>query len=128
MWLKRIVTERALDISMLKDLSRATSSLTRRRDAVARLTAKVRVSERRAWRLVGQHRSTNRYAAVPADLESRLVARQVATPAHRHERSTDTHRCDRARPGALASSSPNGPGVVGQQGRLRRDESGQKRP
>jgi len=35
------------------------------------------VSERRACRVVGQHRSTNRYVATPADFETRLVARMV---------------------------------------------------
>jgi putative transposase len=33
-----------------------------------------RVSERRACKVVGQHRSLNRYAPVPGDFEARLVA------------------------------------------------------
>ena len=39
------------------------------------------VSERRACRLVGQHRSTHRYLAAPADFELKLVARmtEIAT-------------------------------------------------
>lgn len=47
----------------------------RRRDAVRFLVKKRRVSERRACRVVGQHRSTQRYAPVPAEYELRLVAR-----------------------------------------------------
>lgn len=38
---------------------------------------KFKVSERRACRVVGQHRSTNRYVAVPSDFEIKLVARMV---------------------------------------------------
>lgn len=47
----------------------------RRRDAVRFLAKKRRVSERRACKVVGQHRSTQRYARVPAEYELRLVAR-----------------------------------------------------
>ena len=47
----------------------------RRRDAVRFLVKRRRVSERRACRLVGQHRSTQRYERVPAEYELRLVAR-----------------------------------------------------
>jgi putative transposase len=47
----------------------------RRRDAVRFLVKRRRVSERRACRVVGQHRSTQRYAALPAEYELRLVAR-----------------------------------------------------
>ena len=45
----------------------------RRRDAVAHLTRKYRVSERRACRLVGQHRSTQRYVPLPDDFEARVI-------------------------------------------------------
>lgn len=38
---------------------------------------KHKVSERRACRLVGQHRSSNRYVAVPSDFEEKLVARMI---------------------------------------------------
>jgi transposase InsO family protein len=41
------------------------------------LQKRFKVSERRACQLVGQHRSTNRYAAVPADFEAELVARMT---------------------------------------------------
>jgi transposase InsO family protein len=50
-------------------------SPSRRRDAVTYLCRRHRVSERRACRLVDQHRSTHRYRAQPPDLELRLVAR-----------------------------------------------------
>ena len=53
----------------------------RRRDAVAHLVAKFSVSERRACTLVGQHRSTQRYAAAPADFELKLAARMTALAA-----------------------------------------------
>ena len=48
-------------------------SPTRRRDAVAFLVRRHKVSERRACRVVGQHRSTQRYAPVPGDFETRLI-------------------------------------------------------
>jgi putative transposase len=48
-------------------------SPTRRRDAVAFLVRRHHVSERRACRVVGAHRSTHRYVAVPGDLEQRLI-------------------------------------------------------
>jgi hypothetical protein len=38
---------------------------------------KFTASERRACRLAGQHRSTNRYVAVPVDFEGKLVARMT---------------------------------------------------
>jgi transposase InsO family protein len=47
---------------------------------VAFLVRRHKVSERRACRVVGQHRSTQRYASVPGDFEQRLVKsmRQLA--------------------------------------------------
>ena len=48
-------------------------SPTRRRDAVAFLVRRHKVSERRACKVVGQHRSTQRYAPVPGDFETRLI-------------------------------------------------------
>ena len=47
----------------------------RRRDAVRYLGEASQVSERRACRVVDQHRSTQRYAPAPAEYELRLVAR-----------------------------------------------------
>ncbi|MFN8156952.1 MAG: IS3 family transposase [Candidatus Nanopelagicales bacterium] len=52
---------------------------------MAHLERKFQVSERRACRLVGQHRSTNRYAAAPVDFERKLVARMTKL-AERHPR------------------------------------------
>lgn len=50
-------------------------SPSRRRDAVTYLCRRHPVSQRRACQLLGQHRSTQRYAARPATLELALVAR-----------------------------------------------------
>jgi len=50
-------------------------SPTRRRDAVRYLVRRHKVSERRACRVVEQHRSTQRYQRQPAEYELRLVAR-----------------------------------------------------
>jgi transposase InsO family protein len=47
----------------------------RRREAVKHLVRRFRVSERRACRVLGQHRSTQRYEPVPADYEQSLVKR-----------------------------------------------------
>lgn len=47
----------------------------RRRDAARYLVKRHRISERRACRLVGQHRSTQRYEKVVPDYELKLVAR-----------------------------------------------------
>jgi putative transposase len=46
----------------------------RRRDAVAYLVRRHKVSQRRACKLIGQHRSTQRYAPIVPDQELRLVA------------------------------------------------------
>jgi putative transposase len=50
----------------------------RRRDAVSHLCGRFPVSERRASRLLAQHRSTQPYRSVPADYELRLVRRMNA--------------------------------------------------
>ena len=47
----------------------------RRRDAVAHLTTKFKVSQRLACRVLDVHRSSARYVAVPVDFETKLVAR-----------------------------------------------------
>jgi transposase InsO family protein len=57
----------------------------RRRDAAAYLVRRHRISQRRACRLVEQHRSTQRYAGVPGDFELRLV-KAMNTLADRHPR------------------------------------------
>lgn len=57
----------------------------RRRDAVSYLCRRHPVSELRACRLVGQHRSTNRYRATQPDYELRLLERMNELAA-RHPR------------------------------------------
>jgi transposase InsO family protein len=57
----------------------------RRRDAVRYLQRRHNISERRACRLVGLHRSTHRYRGVPPDFEFRLVKRMNSL-AERHPR------------------------------------------
>jgi len=57
----------------------------RRRDAAAYLQRRHKISERRACRLVGLHRSTKRYRFVPADYELRLTKRMNEL-ADRHPR------------------------------------------
>jgi putative transposase len=57
----------------------------RRRDAVAYLMRRHKVSERRACGLIGQHRSTQRYAPLPSDFEDRLV-KEMHRLAARHPR------------------------------------------
>ena len=57
----------------------------RRRDAVRHLVRRLPVSERRACRLLGQHRSTQRYRRLPAEEELRLVGRMNELAA-RHPR------------------------------------------
>lgn len=57
----------------------------RRRAAVRYLVRRHKVSERRACRVVGQHRSTQRYEGVPGDYELRLVKAMNAL-AERHPR------------------------------------------
>lgn len=49
------------------------------------LVGRFKVSERRACKVVGQHRSTNRYVAVPSDFEERLV-KDMRRLAERHPR------------------------------------------
>lgn len=57
----------------------------RRRDAVAYLCRRHKVSKRPAFRVVGQHRSTQRYTARSSDFEARLVVEMNAL-AERHPR------------------------------------------
>ena len=57
----------------------------RRRAAVERLVRKYPVSERRACRVVGQHRSSQRYVPVPTDFEAQLVV-AMRKVADRHPR------------------------------------------
>jgi putative transposase len=54
-------------------------SPTQRRDAVAFLVRRHKVSERRACRVIGQHRSTQRYVAVPVISSSAWSRRCAST-------------------------------------------------
>jgi transposase InsO family protein len=60
-------------------------SPSRRRDAVRYLVRRHRVSERRACKLLDQHRSTQRYVSAPPEFELQLVAMMNAL-AERHPR------------------------------------------
>lgn len=64
----------------------------RRKAAVAFLVRRHKVSERRACRLVGQHRSTQRYEPVAADFEVKLVKRMNELAA-RHPRYGSPRIC-----------------------------------
>jgi putative transposase len=57
----------------------------RRRAAVAHLVRRFKVSQRRACRVVGQHRSSQRYVPVPTDFEQQLLA-AMGKIADRHPR------------------------------------------
>ena len=57
----------------------------RRRAATAYLVPRYKISERRACKVVGQHRSTNRYITVPPEFEQRLV-KEMRVLAERHPR------------------------------------------
>jgi transposase-like protein len=66
--LKRVIAEQSEDVSMLQDLTQGEIvSAARRREAVEYLKERYQVSERRACRLVGQHRSTQRYGGSGAE-------------------------------------------------------------
>lgn len=73
--LKKIVAEQALDISALKDLQRGNGEPGAPARRVAYLVRRQRLWERRACRLLEQHRSTQRYRPVAAEEELRLVRR-----------------------------------------------------
>ena len=71
--LKRIVADQLLDIEGLKELARGNFlSPARRRRAVLALRDRLGMSERRACRLAGQHRSTQRHELVVADDDAAL--------------------------------------------------------
>ena len=66
--LKRVIAEQSQDVSMLQDLTQGEIvSAARRREAVDYLVDRYQISERRACRLVGQHRSTQRYGTPGRD-------------------------------------------------------------
>lgn len=76
--LKRVLAEQSQDVSMLQDLTQGEIlSAARRREAVDYLVERYRISERRACRLVGQHRSTQRYGT--SDREDNGFAHESGT-------------------------------------------------
>ncbi|MBU21882.1 MAG: IS3 family transposase [Acidobacteria bacterium] len=78
--LKRLVSDPALDNAILKEVAFGKLlSPPRRRQAVAHVRRQLPgVSERRACRVLGQPRATERHPAVVLDDEPRLVARMIA--------------------------------------------------
>ena len=85
--LKRIVADKELEIDALKEIARGKLvSPSRRREAVCMLQDRLELSERRACRVTGQHRSTQRRlpACGRGDDALRIALRaflRVATPA-----------------------------------------------
>ncbi len=74
--LKRLVADQALYILMLKEGGEGTVlSPTTRRRAVRLLQERFAVSERRACRVVGQHRSSQRYKERECAFQARLTKR-----------------------------------------------------
>ena len=83
--LRRVIEEQAQDISMLQDLTQGeVPSAARRRLAVAYLVDRYGISERRACRVVGQHRSTQRYGLTGRSEDGCAVARSGSGPRRRH--------------------------------------------
>jgi putative transposase len=77
--LKKIVPDRAVDIDILKEVSRKKLlSPTRRRAAVDHVRRRLGVSERRACRVLEQPRSSQRYVSTKADKDVAVVERMVA--------------------------------------------------
>jgi hypothetical protein len=73
--LKRVVADLTLDNQMLKEVARKLLSPSRRRDAVVHLREVFGVSERRACRVTGQQRTTQRHARRVLAPEEALRAR-----------------------------------------------------
>ncbi|MCH8130904.1 MAG: IS3 family transposase [Acidobacteria bacterium] len=85
--LKRLLAEAELDKAMLKELGRGKMvTPDRRRRAVVVLQGRFGVSERRACRVVGQWRSTQRRPARPMPTEDEKLRRRLRDFAHRHPR------------------------------------------
>jgi len=77
--LKRLVADQALDNTILKEVGLGKIlSPPRRREAVQHVQHRLRVSERRACRVLGQWRATQRHQALVRDDEPRLVTRLIA--------------------------------------------------
>jgi transposase len=84
--LKKLVAEQALDIDMLKELGGKLLTPGRRRRAVGRLQERFGVSERRACRVAGQHRSTQRKPARPPRAADERLAVRLREIAREHPR------------------------------------------
>ena len=81
--LKRIVADQALDIDMLRYLAEENSDPDSRRKAVVAVREQFGVSERRACRVIGQARSTQRLPPpVPTDEELALRASSKTSQAN----------------------------------------------
>lgn len=68
---------------MLKDLQKSNGEPGATSESDKHLGLRFHVSERRACRVLGQHRSTQRYQSVPVDYEQGLVKILKAWPASR---------------------------------------------
>ena len=129
--LKNIVADQALDIDMLRELNRETSDPEPRRRAVVALPGAFGVTERRACRVVGQARSTQRLAAPgphrrrarPAGLPPRLLQAPSPlgmAPGRRRSQEgrlagqpqADPPPLDRRRPACALSRSARSPFAV----------------
>jgi hypothetical protein len=84
--LKKLVAEQALDIDMLKELAEGLLTPERRRRAVTVLQEHFGVSQRRACRVVGQHRSTQRKQPRPVRSENQRIAARLREIAGEHPR------------------------------------------
>jgi transposase-like protein len=84
--LKKLLAEAELDKAMLKELAEEILTPERRRRAVVVLVDRFGVSERRACRVVGQHRSTQRLAPRPRPAEEEKVRRRLRELAREHPR------------------------------------------
>ncbi|MCH7901741.1 MAG: IS3 family transposase [Acidobacteria bacterium] len=85
--LKRLLAEAELDKAMLKELGRGKMvTPDRRRRAVMVLQERFGVSQRRACRVVGQHRSTQRREPRPEPVEDEKLRRRLRRFARRHPR------------------------------------------
>jgi putative transposase len=109
--LKRVIAEQSQDVTMLQDLTQGEIlSAARRREAVEYLVHRYRISERRACRLVGQHRSTQRYGGSGRD-ENEPLNGSAAQPATNGElRRTSGGWTG---PSGRVSEFPNRPSATG---------------
>jgi hypothetical protein len=84
--LKKLLAEAELDKAMLRELAEGTSDPGASPASSGRARRSLRVSERRACRVVGQHRSTQRLAPRPRPAEEEKVRRRLRELAREHPR------------------------------------------